>query len=189
MNGITARWADGDRFVRYLLAWRSQLQRLYKRPYNTTAQRLLKAEMLAELASCYATHRDQLGRGASDWFFREPINNARPCRLRPIRTRGRLSCLQTAGKSGRRFARGRDEAYRSDARVAELNRLANLRPPPTPDERASGVRRWVHDAVTRWTAAGAAVFVSCGSPDYGNADAFGLFFGAAKRSHGYRNTR
>src|SRR5262245_49272653 len=57
---VTAHWAEGDRFVRYLLGWRAQLQRLYERPYNKTAERMLKAEMINEIANCYAMHRDQL---------------------------------------------------------------------------------------------------------------------------------
>jgi predicted aminopeptidase len=126
----TARWAEADRFVQYLLDWRAQLQRLYDRPYNTTAQRLLKAELMTEIASCYATHRDQLGGGASDWFFRESVNNARlvPFAAYHELVAGFAGLFAVSGEVWPTFFSRADGMKRidADARVTELNRLASM---------------------------------------------------------------
>jgi predicted aminopeptidase len=144
MKRVTARRADGDRFVRYLLAWRSQLQRLYERPYNTTARRLLKAEMMAEIASCYGAHRDQLGRGVSDWFFREPVNNARlvPFAAYHELVAGFEGLFVESGQIWPTFFSRADAMKRidADARVAELNRLGSMHRPQPTDVAAARVR-------------------------------------------------
>jgi predicted aminopeptidase len=70
-----ARWRTSDRFVAYLLKWRAELERLYDQPFNTAALRLLKTEMLSEVERCYRANQDLLGN--QDWFFRDPLNNAR----------------------------------------------------------------------------------------------------------------
>jgi len=126
----TAHWAEADRFVQYLLHWRAQLQRLYDQPYNTTAQRLLKAELMTAVASCYATHRDQLGSGASDWFFRERVNNARlvPFAAYHELVAGFAGLFADSGEVWSTFFSRADRMKHidADARVAELNRLASL---------------------------------------------------------------
>jgi predicted aminopeptidase len=130
IKSTTARWADADRFVQYLLDWRAQLQRLYERPYNATARRLLKAEMMSEIANCYATHRDQLGGGASDWFFREPVNNARlvPFAAYHELVAGFEGLFADSDEDWPTFFSRADGMKRmdADARVAELNRLASV---------------------------------------------------------------
>jgi predicted aminopeptidase len=131
----SARWVEADRFVQYVLDWRAQLQRLYDRPYNTTARRLLKAEMMAEMASCYASYRDQFDGGASDWFFREPVNNARlvPFAAYHELVAGFAGLFADSDEVWTTFFSRADHMRRldADARTAELDRLANLnRPEP-----------------------------------------------------------
>ena len=90
---------------------------------------------MAEIANCYATHRDHLGRGASDWFFREPVNNARlvPFAAYYELVAGLRDCLPKRTSLADVFSRA--DAMKhidADARVAELNRLGSLhRPRPT----------------------------------------------------------
>ncbi|HTO57254.1 MAG TPA: aminopeptidase [Pseudomonadales bacterium] len=71
----TERWRHEDRFSKFLLAWRDELQRLYDHPYNDDALRMLKFDLFASLEQCYRTHRDRLG--DQDWFFHGSPNNGR----------------------------------------------------------------------------------------------------------------
>jgi predicted aminopeptidase len=72
-----ATWEISDRFVRYLLGWRRELQHLYDQPYDSSARRLLKGELMAEIERCYRENRVLLGDGVYDDFFRQQVNNAR----------------------------------------------------------------------------------------------------------------
>lgn len=131
----TARWAETDRFVRYLLDWRAQLQRLYDHPYNPTARRLLKAELMTEVANCYETNRELLGRGSWDWFFRQQLNNARfvPFAAYHEQVAGFAGLFVDSNETWATFFSRANNMRKidADARVAELDRLAIVHRPAT----------------------------------------------------------
>lgn len=120
------RWRQEDRFNTFLFAWRDELQRLYDRPYNDDALRMIKFDLFAALEQCYRIHRDRLG--DQDWFFHGPPNNGRfvPLAAYNELIGGFEAIFAASGGDWPRFyARVRALGKRPiDERTAELKRAA-----------------------------------------------------------------
>jgi len=122
---MTMRWRASDRFVAYLLRWRDELQHLYDQPYERTALRLLKAELLQEVERCYRSNQAVFG--DQEWFFRKSLNNAGfvPLAAYNERIAGFAGLFEDSGGSWPAFYRDAARLGRlsDQSRDAELDRL------------------------------------------------------------------
>jgi predicted aminopeptidase len=132
---LELRWSRSDQLVRFMLAWRLQLAKLYDQPFNDTARRLLKGDMMVEIDRCMRINAEMLGQSATSDLLRIPMNNARlvPFAAYHEDVAGFAALFDACGRNWLTFfarveALGREKPAQRTATMSELGGSAGVAP-------------------------------------------------------------